>query len=84
VTDQSEAPWPAAAGPAAASRESTTARLWRFMTECTSVIPNTLRNLSSDTFMGPGLFPGPGAACGNAVDIAVWKVTLPSIFCITW
>src|SRR5712672_1696050 len=25
----------------------------------------------------------PGAGCGNAVERAVWKVTLPSTFCIT-
>ena len=25
-----------------------------------------------------------GAGCGNAVERAVWKVTLPSTFCITW
>jgi NAD-dependent deacetylase len=24
----------------------------------------------------------PGAGCGNAVDLAVWKLTLPSTFCI--
>ena len=28
--------------------------------------------------------PAPGAGCGNAVDIAVWRVTCPSTFCITW
>ena len=26
----------------------------------------------------------PGAGCGNAVERAVWKVTLPSTFCIIW
>ena len=26
----------------------------------------------------------PGAGCGNAVDIAVWKATLPSTFWSTW
>ena len=26
----------------------------------------------------------PGAGCGNAVERAVWKVTLPSTFCISW
>ena len=25
-----------------------------------------------------------GAGCGNAVERAVWNVTLPSTFCITW
>jgi hypothetical protein len=70
--------------PAEASVESTTARLCFFMTDCTSVIPNTLRSLSSATFMGPGWLAGPGAACGNAVDMAVWNMTFPSVFCITW
>ena len=63
--------------------ESTTARLWFFMTAFTSVMPRTLRSLSSATFIGPGALAGPGAGCGNAVDIAVWNVTFPSIFCIT-
>ena len=26
----------------------------------------------------------PGAGCGNAVERAVWKVTLPSTFCMIW
>ena len=26
----------------------------------------------------------PGTGCGNAVAIAVWKVTLPSTFCMIW
>ena len=34
--------------------------------------------------MGPGAGADPGAGCGNAVDIAVWKVTLPSTFCRTF
>src|SRR5579862_9347457 len=69
--------------PAGARVESTTARLWFFITAFTSVIPRTLRNLSSGTFIGPGPFAVPGTGCGNAVDIAVWNVTLPSTFCIT-
>src|ERR1700720_903928 len=28
--------------------------------------------------------PEPGAGCVNAVDIAVWKLTLPSTFCTIW
>ena len=39
---------------AEASVESTTARLCFFMTDCTLVIPKTLRSLSSGTFIGPG------------------------------
>ena len=39
--------------------------------------------LSSGTFIGPGDGAVPGAGCGNAVERAVWKVTLPSTFCIT-
>ena len=33
---------------------------------------------------GPATARVPGAGCGNAVERAVWKVTLPSTFCITW
>jgi len=40
------------------------------MTDFTSVIPSTLRSLSSATFIGPGPLAVPGAGCGNAVDIA--------------
>jgi len=32
-------------------------------------------------FIGPGFGAVPGAGCGNAVDIAVWNVMFPSIFC---
>ena len=46
--------------------------------------PSTFRSLSSATFIGPGDGAVPGAGCGNAVDIAVWNVTCPSTFCITW
>jgi len=42
-----------------------------------------LRSLSSATFIGPGEGAEPGAGCGNAVERAVWKVTLPSTFCMT-
>jgi hypothetical protein len=46
-------------------------------------MPGTLRNLSAGTFLGPGLAPGaPGSVCGNAVEQAVWNVTLPSTRCI--
>jgi hypothetical protein len=67
----------------ATSVESTTARLCGFMTDFTSVMPRTLRSLSSATFIGPGPLAVPGAGCGKAVDMAVWNVTLPSTFCIT-
>ena len=26
----------------------------------------------------------PGAGCGKAVERAVWNVTLPSTFCMSW
>ena len=32
---------------------------------------------------GPAEGADPGAGWGKAVDIAVWKETLPSTFCIT-
>ena len=47
-------------------------------------MPSTLRSLASSTFIGPGEGAVPGAGCGKAVERAVWKVTLPSTFCITW
>src|ERR1051325_8339762 len=50
----------------------------------TSAMPSTVRSLSSGTFIGPGDGAVPGAGCGKAVEQAVWKVTLPSTFCITW
>src|SRR5947209_1251508 len=46
-------------------------------------MPSRLRSRSSATFIGPGEGAVPGAGCGNAVERAVWKVTLPSTFCIT-
>ena len=46
-------------------------------------MPSMVRNLSSGTFIGPAEGAEPGAGCGNAVERAVWKVTLPSTFCIT-
>jgi len=32
------------------------------------------------SLIAPGTGAVPGAGCGNAVDAAVWKVTLPSTF----
>lgn len=49
----------------------------------TSVIPRTLFNLPAGTAIGPALLAEPGAGWGNAVEVAVWKATLPSTFCIT-
>ena len=49
----------------------------------TQAVPSILRSCSAGTFMGPGDGAVPGAGCGNAVERAVWKVTLPSTFCIT-
>ena len=34
--------------------------------------------------LGPGPGAVPGAGWGNAVDIAVWYVMPPSIFCMIW
>ncbi len=39
--------------------------------------------LARRTIIGPGFGAAPGAGCGNAVAIAVWKATLPSTFCTT-
>ena len=47
-------------------------------------VPSMVRSLPSATFIGPGEGAAPGAGCGNAVERAVWKVRLPSTFCITW
>ena len=47
-------------------------------------VPSIMRSFSSGTFIGPGDGAVPGAGCGKAVERAVWKVTLPSTFCITW
>jgi hypothetical protein len=44
---------------------------------------SSVRSLSSGTFIGPADGAVPGAGCGKAVERAVWKVTLPSTFCIT-
>src|ERR1700693_3943989 len=65
------------------SVESTTAKVCLPRTKFTFVRPSNPRSLSVGTFIGPGEGAVPGCGCGNAVDIAVWKVTLPSTFCIT-
>jgi hypothetical protein len=49
----------------------------------TLATPSIERSLPSATFIGPGDGAAPGAGCGNAVERAVWKTTLPSTFCIT-
>src|SRR5579859_2276340 len=62
------------------SGASTSARRccpWR---KDTVVEPRTLRRRSAATFFGPGLGAVPGAGCGKAVDIAVWKTMSPSTF----
>src|SRR4029078_13083460 len=59
----------------------------RRLSTCLKVMlatPSRLRSLLSSTFIGPGEGAEPGAGCGKAVERAVWKVTLPSTFCITW
>ena len=48
----------------------------------TLAMPSTVRSWSAGTIIGPGDGALPGAGCGKAVDRAVWKVTLPSTFCI--
>src|SRR5512144_2194540 len=60
------------------------ARRCSFCLKVTQAMPSMLRNLSSGTFIGPGDGAAPGAGCGKAVDRAVWKVTLPSTFCMAW
>src|SRR6185312_4235125 len=70
-------------GCAQASGESTMARRRSFCLNVMLAVPSIVRSLSSATFIGPGDGALPGAGCGNAVERAVWKVTLPSTFCIT-
>src|SRR4029453_19102785 len=60
------------------------ARRCSFFLNVTLAMPSMLRSLSSATFIGPGEGAEPGAGCGKAVERAVWKVTLPSTFCMTW
>src|SRR6185437_8200716 len=55
-----------------------------FCLKVTLAMPSIFSNCSVGTFIGPGDGAVPGAGCGNAVERAVWKVTLPSTFCITW
>jgi len=45
--------------------------------------PSKVRSLFVGDLHRPGEGAVPGAGCGNAVERAVWKVTLPSTFCIT-
>src|SRR5260370_6646256 len=52
-------------------------------TKLMSLIPSSQRHLSSATFIRPAECAAPGAGFRRAVDIAVWKATLPSTFCIT-
>src|SRR5271166_657135 len=59
-------------------------RSW-FCLNVTLAIPSMVRSLSAGTsFIGPGDAAVPGAGCGNAVERAVWNVTLPSTFCMIW
>ena len=61
------------------------ARRCSFCLNVTLAMPSMLRSLSAGTsFIGPGEGAVPGAGCGNAVERAVWNVTLPSTFCIIW
>jgi len=70
--------------PQPCSGVSMMARRCSFCLNVTLAMPSIVRSLSSGTFIGPGEGAVPGAGCGNAVERAVWKVTLPSTFCITW
>ncbi len=54
-----------------------------FRLKTTLVNPSMLRSFSAGTRIGPGDGAAPGAGCGNAVERAVWKVTLPSTFYIS-
>jgi hypothetical protein len=49
----------------------------------TLVMPSNPRNSPVGTSFGPGEGAVPGAGCGKAVERAVWKVTLPSTFCMS-
>ena len=60
------------------------ARRWSPCLKLMLATPSMVRNLLSSTFIGPGEGALPGSGCGKAVERAVWKVTLPSTFCITW
>src|SRR5580693_1288073 len=70
--------------PQACSGVSMMARRCSFCLKVMLAVPSMVRSLSSATFIGPGDGAAPGAGCGNAVERAVWKVTLPSTFCMTW
>src|SRR6202030_3694970 len=70
--------------PQALSGESMMASRCSFCLNVTLAMPSMLRSWLSGTFIGPGDGAAPGAGCGNAVERAVWNVTLPSTFCITW
>ena len=59
------------------------ARRCSFCLNVTLAVPSMVRSLSSGTLIGPGESAVPGTGCGNAVERAVWNVTLPSTFCIT-
>src|SRR5437762_1067899 len=63
---------------------SVMARGWVPCLTTSVVIPSMLRSLSSGTFIGPGEGAVPGAGCGKAVERAVWNVTVPSTFCMSW
>ena len=50
----------------------------------TLVMPSNPCSSLAGTSFGPGAGAVPGAGCGKAVERAVWKVTLPSTFCMSW
>ena len=43
-----------------------------------------LPSSSTGTFSGPGDGAAPGAGWGKAVERAVWKLMVPSTFCMIW
>src|SRR5690348_16606512 len=47
-------------------------------------MPSAWCSWADGTVSGPGLGAVPGAGWGNAIDFAVWNVTLPSTLLITW
>src|SRR6185437_10707784 len=63
---------------------STIASRCSFCLKVTLAMPSMARSRSAGTFIGPGDGALPGAGCGNAVERAVWKVMLPSTFCMIW
>src|SRR5262249_35215950 len=72
----------AGSGQVPASVESMIASGVLTFANLTSVRPRYLPSSPAGTAIGPGELALPGSGCGNAVERAVWKDTLPSTFCM--